>query len=67
MLRAIIETVACLFYPETWYLILHKKINVFTTSGKDFKKMMSEQDKVEFLRHVKNDTRRSAWKIFLED
>ena len=66
MIRAIIETVACFFYPETWYLILNKRINVFTTTGKELKKMFSEKDKEEFLQHVKNDDRRDAWRRFFE-
>jgi hypothetical protein len=67
MIRAIIETIACLFYPETMYLIFKKKINVFTVTGNEFKKMLSEQDKKEFLQHIKDDNRRQLWEEFLED
>lgn len=64
MIEKIISNIRALFYPETWYLILVKKINIFTTKA-DVMQKWSFAEKMEFINHVGSEERKQMWRNFL--
>lgn len=64
MIGKIIDSIVALFYSETWYLLLDKKVNIFTAKINDLRKW-SLAEKLEFIDHVKGEERKRMWKDLL--
>lgn len=64
MVEKIISNIKALFYSETWYLILDKKINIFATKANVLQKW-SFAEKIEFINHVGSEKRKQMWRNYL--
>lgn len=64
MIGKIIDCIIALFYPETWYLLLDKKVNIFTAKISDLRKWPLAE-KLKFIDHVKGEERKQRWKDLL--